>query len=106
MPVTRRYVPEHPPGEQCLFGLDFSPIIPVGVGVKSGTLTIAHNGSDVIDDADGDWEIGPVLVRGRAIYAMLTGGVLGMDYMLHWVATDTEGNVWPRVALILCGFTS
>jgi hypothetical protein len=105
MPVTRRYYPEHPPGESCLFGLDFSAIIPVGVGVKSGTLSIATNVGNS-QPADGDWEIGPVLVRGRSIYANLTGGVLGIDYMLQWVATDTNGDVWPRVALILCAYTS
>lgn len=105
MPVTRRYYPEHPPGETSYFGLDFSPIIPVGVGIKSGTLSIATNVANP-QPADDDWEIGPVLVRGRAIYAMLTGGVLGTDYVFHWVATDTLGNVWPRVATVLCAYTS
>ena len=105
MPVTRRYTPEHPPGETCLFGLDFSPIIPVGVGIQKGTLSIATNTANQAP-ADGDWTVGPVGVRGRAIYANLQGGVLGVDYMFHWVATDTEGNVWPRVALILCAYTS
>lgn len=105
MPVTRRYTPEHPPGETSLFGLDFSPIIPVGVGIKSGTLAIFTNLA-VPTDASADWTIGPVMVRGRAIYASLSGGLAGLDYQLRWSATDTLGNVWPRIALILCGFTS
>ena len=105
MPVTRRYQPEHPPGEQCYFGMDFSNIIPPGVGVASGTLAISYN-SNPPTDASADWIAGPVGVRGRAIYANLTGGALGTDYQLHWVAYDTQGNVWPRVGLILCSYTS
>ena len=40
MPLSRRYSPEHPPGEECAFGLDYSPLIPVGVGIATGTLSI------------------------------------------------------------------
>lgn len=104
MPLSRRYRPEHPPGESCSFGLDYSFIIPVGVGIEQGTLTIFTNTAEPVDD--GSWTIGPVSVRGRAIYANLTGGVLGTDYQLHWTAVDTAGNVWPRTALVLCAFTS
>ena len=32
MPLSRRYTPEHPPGEECNFGLHFSLVIPPGVG--------------------------------------------------------------------------
>lgn len=105
MPLSRRYNPEHPPGESCLFGYDFSPIIPLGVGIDHGTLAIELNNADAVDVSD-EWVIGAVTVRGRAIYANLTGGVRGTDYQLHWVAYDTQGNVWPRTGLILCGFTS
>lgn len=105
MPLSRRYTPEHPPGESCLFGLDFSAIIPVGRGVKSGTLAILSN-TAFPTDSSADWEIGPVLVRGRAIYANLSGGLDGHDYQLIWTAVDTDGNVFPRTALILVGNTS
>jgi|SRR5580693_1925827 hypothetical protein len=104
MPITRRYTPEHPPGEQCLFGYDYSPIIPVGVGISSGTVAVLTN--TAVPVAAPEWVVGPVIVRGRAIYASLTGGNLGADYQIHWVATDTDGNVWPRVGVVLCGFTS
>ena len=53
-----------------------------------------------------DFTIGPVMVQGRAIYASLSGGVLGPDYQLHWNAIDTLGNVWPRTGLLLCAYTS
>jgi len=105
MPVSRRYSPEHPPGENCSFGLDFSFVIPVGVGVESGTLKIQTN-TAAPADATADWTIGPVTVRDRAIYAMLTGGIAGKDYQLVWTALDSEGNTWIRTALVLCAPTS
>jgi hypothetical protein len=46
------------------------------------------------------------MVRGRALYAMLAGGVAGTDYQLKWTALDTAGRTWPRTALVLCADTS
>jgi hypothetical protein len=110
MPLSRRYTPEHPPGESCMFGFDFSPLIPPGVGLTQGTMFIQYNVADAestADQAEADWTgWDAVTVRGRALYAMLTGGVLGSDYQFHWVAYDTQGNIWPRTGLILCGYTS
>ena len=91
--------------ESCSFGLDFSFIIPVGVGIEQGTIDILTNTATPVD-ASTDWEIGPVNVRGRAIYANLAGGVPGTDYQLIWTAVDTAGNVWPRTTLVLCANTS
>jgi hypothetical protein len=105
MPISRRYSPEHPPGESCSFGLDYSYVVPVGVGVESGTLSIFTNVANPVP-ADSDWQKGPVTIRGRAIYANLAGGVAGVDYQLKWTATDTQGNVWPRTTLLLCADTS
>ena len=105
MPITRRYTPEHPPGENCSFGIDYSFVIPVGAGIESGTLNIFRNDA-VQTPASGDWTIGAVTVRGRALYAMLTGGVAGTDYQLKWTAVDSQGNTWPRTTLVLCADTS
>ena len=105
MPLSRRYNPEFAPGESCTIGYDFSFIIPVGVTVVSGALTIYTNTATPVV-ADADFTIGPVQVRERAIYASLSGGVLGTDYQLHWDAADSQGNVWPRTALLLCAYTS
>ena len=105
MPLSRRYDPPHPPGESCSFGLDFSFILPVGIGINSGSLAIFKNDATRAP-ADSDWTVGPVSVRGRAIYANLTGGVLGTDYQLTFTVTDTSGNVFPRTALVLCAETS
>ena len=105
MPLSRRYTPEHPPGEECNFGLDFSFVIPPGVGLSSGSLQILTNSAAPVD-ASAQWTIGPVNVRGRALYAMLSGGVAGTDYQLKWTAIDTAGKTWPRTALVLCADTS
>ena len=105
MPISRRYTPEHPPGETCTFGLEYSPIVPVGVGIESGTLAIQTN-TAAPADASADWTIGAVTVRGRALYAMLSGGVSGTDYQLKWTAVDSQGNTWPRNCLVLCADTS
>lgn len=105
MPLSRRYQPEHPPGESCPFGMDFSFVLPPGTGITGGSLQIFTN-TFAPQNVSADWKIGPVKVEGRAVYAMLTGGVEGTDYQLRWSVSDTEGNVWPRTALVLCAQTS
>jgi hypothetical protein len=105
VPISRRYTPEFAPGETCSIGLDYSFIIPLGVGIASGSLTIFTNTADP-QPADGDFQIGAVSVRDRAIYATLSGGVRGRDYQLQWTAVDTDGNTWPRTCLMLCAPTS
>lgn len=105
MPLSRRYTPEKPPAEICKFGLDYSFIIPVGVGIDHGTLAIFTN-TVAPAPADADFTISPVEVRDRAIYATLGGGVAGKDYQLRWTAYDTAGNTWPRTCLVLCAETS
>jgi hypothetical protein len=105
MPLSRRYTPEHPQGETCVFGLDFSFVVPPGVGVVAGALDIFTNVASPVA-ADADWTKGAVFVRGRTLYATLSGGVTGTDYMLRWTATDSDGNVWPRTGLVLVGPTS
>jgi hypothetical protein len=105
MPLSQRYQPEHPPGEICTFGLDFSFIIPPHVGIESGLVEIWTNTPGDVQPS-GDWVIGPVEVEGRTLYAVLQGGIEGTDYQIRWIATDTHGNVWPRTALVLCAQTS
>ena len=104
MPLSRRYTPEWAPGEKANLGLDFSYVVPRGVGIASGSLAAFTNAATPA--ASSDFQIGPVTVRGRAIYATVSGGVAGRDYQMRWSATDTQGNVWPRVALMLCSLTS
>lgn len=105
MPLSRRYTPEHPPDEQCMFGMSFEFVLPPGIGITRGELTIWTN-TVAPQAADHDWTAGEVQVQGRTIYANLTGGIPGVDYQLRWVAYDTEGNAWPRTGLVLCALTS
>jgi hypothetical protein len=104
MPLSRRYTPEHAPGEAANYGMDFSFIVPPGVGLVTGALAIWTNQANPVQSSD--FTIGPVTVQGRVIYANLSGGVAGTDYQLRWNATDTDGNIWPRTALVLCALTS
>jgi hypothetical protein len=85
--------------------MDFSYVIPKGVGIASGALAIKHNKVPPTD-ATADWTLGQVQVRDRVLYATLAGGVDGSDYQLIWTATDTDGNIWPRTGLVLCAATS
>lgn len=105
MPLSRRYSPEHPPGESCNFGLDYSPVIPPGVGISSASLAIFTN-TTTPAAADADWVKGAVNIQGRMVYANLSGGVNGRDYQLVWTATATDGSIWPRTTLVLCAPTS
>ena len=104
MALNDRYLPSHAPGQSCLYGLDFSNILPPGVTVQSGQLTIQTN---VVPPApSSDFTIGPVEANGRRLYANLAGGVSATDYRLTWTATDSLGNIWPRACLLLCAATS
>jgi hypothetical protein len=106
MPLSRRYSPEHPSSEECSFGMDFSAIIPVGVGIIGGAISIWRNTAPPTQ-ADTEWTfVTPVTVRGRVVYCTLTGGIEGVDYQLVWTVNDTQGNTWQRTALCLCAQTS
>lgn len=105
MPLSRRYSPEHAPGDDCTYGLDFSYILPPGVGIQLGSLSIWTNAQPPVVNTT-DWQIGPVMSQGRALYARLSGGVEGTDYQLRWQAVDTEGAIWNRTCLVLCAQTS
>lgn len=105
MPLSRRYSPEHPSGDSCVFGFDFSPIIPIGVGIKSGSLKILIN-TQPPSDGSADWQVGTVTVLDRTLYATLAGGKDGVDYRLDWTALDSDNNIFTRSGLILCAATS
>lgn len=103
--LSRRYQPPKDPDEVAVFGINFDAVVPLGLGILSGTLSIQTNAVPPAD-ASSDWSIGAVTVRGRALYATLGGGVAGTDYQLVWTATDSDQNIWPRTGLVLCAATS
>lgn len=104
MPVSRRYIPEHPPGDSSTFGMSFDVVFPRDAGITSGSLAIFTNVATPA--ASSDFTVGPVQVQGRALYATLTGGTLGTDYQLRWTASGTDGSIATRTALVLCAQTS
>ena len=109
MPLSRRYHPEFDANEVCTIGMSFEYVIPPGVGITSGSTNIYTNTMPPIG-ADGDFGRAagdPVQVIGRTVYIPgFTGGIPGTDYVILWFATDTDGNVCPRSALLLCALTS
>lgn len=104
MPVSRRYSPEWAPGDSAAIGMDFSPIIPSGVGIASGSLVIYTN--SVTPAPATDFATAPCQIEDRVIYSVITGGTGGTDYRLIWVVYDTLGQRWGRSALMLCAPTS
>lgn len=106
MPLSRRYTPEIAPGELCTIGLDYSFVIPPGVGISSGTVSLWTN--TVAPQPSTDMSLSAVTVRGRTVYAEVNAldVALGKDYQLRWLAIDTQGNTWPRTCLLLCAQTS
>lgn len=106
MSLSRRYTPEIPPGEASNIGMDFSFVIPPGVGISSGSVSLWTN--TAAPAASTDMTLGAVTVRGRVLYARINAldQALGKDYQLRWVAIDSQGNVWPRTGLLLCALTS
>lgn len=103
--LAQRYEPSHPPGEVCLFGMDFSFLLSMGAGIASASLGIFNN-TFLGKDVSADWVIDPVTIAGRQVWTRLQGGVEGNDYRLMWTVKDTDGNAWPRSALVLCSETS
>lgn len=104
MAISDRYLPPHPPGESSVYGLDFSAILPPGVGLVSGTLDILINTNPV--QSQTSWTQGPVTAQGRRLYCELSGGTEGTDFQLRWSGTDSLGNVWPRTCYVLCAQAS
>lgn len=102
--LARRYEPSHPPGEVCLFGMDFSFLLPMGVGIGFAQLNIFNN-TFLSPDVSADWVIGPVTVSGRRVWTLLQGGVAGSDYELRFSITTTDGDIFPRSGLVLCSQT-
>jgi hypothetical protein len=106
MPLSRRYHPEMNGGEISVFGMDFSYVIPPGVGIQSGSLQIYTNTNP--PEPSTLLTAGAVSWYGRTLYATISGtdGATGYDFLLEWVATDTQGNRWPRLAMVLCANSS
>lgn len=85
--------------------MDFSLLLPMGVGIGQADLKIFNN-TFLSPDVSVDWIIDPVTISGRQVWTRLQGGVDGQDYQLRWSVTDTDGQVFPKTALVLCSQTN
>lgn len=101
--LSRRYS-SFAPGESSLFGMDFSFCLSPEAQVVSAALAVFTN--TFAPTPALEWRVGPVMVRRSVVYAQLSGGLEGGDYRLRWTVTDSDGNVWPRTALVLVTATS
>lgn len=106
MTINNRFEPPHPVGESINYGLDFSPILPPGVTIESGSITVQYN--TVPPTPTFDLTVVPLspIPNTRRMYATVSGGTAGRDYRLQWTANDSLANVWVRTTLLLCASTS
>lgn len=110
MPLSRRYSPELAPSEGSLFGMDYSNVIPPGVGIDIGQCSAWENVNPPVPTTL--LTVGEVQIVGRTLIAFIeaTGNAgqspEGIDFQIRWIAFDSEGGVWPRTALVLCAQTS
>ena len=104
MALNDRYMPPLGQGEVCTLGLDLSAILPPGIGIASASVSAVTNTNPVA--AAPNVSFGAVGFRGRRCWATVAGQAEGVDLQIRWVATDSQGNTWPRTILALCAETS
>lgn len=104
MALARRYQPSHPAGQSCLYAVDFSAILPPGVGLTAPGVVLQTN-TNPPGIASGITATGGGFV-GRVIWITISGGIAGTDYLITWTVSDTVGNTWIISALLLCAPTS
>src|SRR5215472_4922438 len=100
MSLNNRYTPSHPQGDNQMYALDFSNLLPPGVGIATGSLAIEYN--TVPPTPQSDWTLGPPSVVGRRVYCQCEGGLAAKDYRLTWTVVDSLANQWSRACLLLC----
>lgn len=109
MPLTRRYTPEIHPGESCVIGMSYEYVIPPGVGIATGEVFAFFNQQTQAGAVPSSiLFLGPVSIRGRILACDIIAQpeANALDFQIQWIATDTNGDVWPRTALLLCSVTS
>jgi hypothetical protein len=86
--------------------MSFETVVPPSAVLLDGTLAILTNAAPPAPSTL--LTFGEVTVRGRIVYATVvaTPEADGTDFQLLWTVVDTDGNVWPRTALVLCSATA
>lgn len=104
MAVSQRYKPSHPAGQSAVYAVDFSNMLPPGVGLSQPGVIIQTN-TVPPGLATGITVTGGGF-RGRLVWITITGGTSGQDYLITWTVGDTSSNTWVITALLLCAATS
>ena len=104
MSLNNRYLPSHPQGQVCTYGLDYATILPLGITLTGASLQIEYNTQPPTPASD--FVVSGPTTTGRRVYCQLSGGISGKDYVISWSAQDSLGNTWPRSCLLLCAATS
>ena len=104
MALSQRYQPPQPPGQGVVYALDFSPLLPPGVGVTTPSVQIQTN-TNPPGIATGVTTSGGGY-RGRIVWITIQNMQAGTDYLISWTVQDTEGNQWVRTITLLCALTS
>lgn len=104
MAVSGRYQPSHPAGQSAVYAVDFSAMLPPGIGLTMPAIQIQTNtvppglASGITTSGGG--------FAGRRVWITITGGTNGQDYLITWTVSDTTGNLWVRTFTLLCARTS
>lgn len=106
MAVAQRYKPSHPAGQSAVYAVDFSNILPPGVGLSQPAVQIQTN--TVPPGLASGITTGSGGFQGRMVWITITGGTAGQDYIITWTVSDTSAapNTWVISVLLLCAATS
>lgn len=104
MAVSQRYQPSHAPDQSAVYAVDFSNMLPPGVGLSQPGVQIQTNTTPPgvalgITTSGGGF-------KGRQVWITISGGVAGTDYVITWTVSDTQQNSWVISVLLLCARTS
>jgi hypothetical protein len=105
----RRYYPSHAT-EKTMYGIDFSTLLPLGVGITDAWVTVYKNLNPWVwvNDTYGttstpdELAVSDLLIRGRRVYVAVWNGVPGTDYVILWNISDTLTNDWQQATYVLC----
>lgn len=118
---SQRYRPPMAPGERSPVGMDFSNIVPVGVGIASCTLQIFTNTVPPVEtDAGFEGSLTAdfatimtfgqpqqINIEDRFCWVWLNAlDQTATDYQFLFEALDNSNAAWTRTALLLCTVTS
>lgn len=104
MAVSQRYKPSHPAGQSAVYAVDFSNILPPGMGLSQpgvviNTNTVPPGIATGITATGGGF-------AGRMVWITIAGGISGTDYLITWTVSDSANNIWIITATLLCAATS